>query len=123
MFGKCTHQASIADLPGDQCKDKTYKPPRKSPALSEDSVPAFTLDEEGLEIVNEEADAGQNDGDEEESNGEQAGSDEECGEGGGGGEREGSEDGGVNEEETVLRKVRILNVNALCYQRNTNRRT
>lgn len=38
-------------LPGDQRKDKTYKPPRKSPALSEDSIGSVTLEAEGLEIV------------------------------------------------------------------------
>lgn len=46
----------VALLPGDQRKDKTYKPPRASPALSEDSIQNFTLEEEGLEFVDNDKD-------------------------------------------------------------------
>lgn len=40
-----------ATLPGDQQEDKSYRPPRNSPALSEDSLPRFDFETDGVEAL------------------------------------------------------------------------
>lgn len=97
-----THWGSTADLPGDQRKDKSYKPPRKSPALSEDSVPEFRLDEDGFEVVEDEVEASEDGGGGKESD-KGSGEDSE--------EEEGDQNSAIEEEETTLRKVSIPDLN------------